>query len=131
MHNLFKIKLETRSVDMEEAKIYGLCLERLKHQIDNAKKKIKDEPYQYQDCFLLECYNTGEIDDIIDILELYDVQERTFKQVGEKLEELAYTISLLARETLFFGFTREGHLGLYLSLNGGWESCVHFTTSSF
>lgn len=101
---------------MLEAKIYGLCLERLKHQINNAKQKVKSEPFICKDCFLLECYNTGDLDDIIDILELYDIGERTFEGVMEKLNDLAYTVSALTRETLFFDLTREGHLGLYLAL---------------
>ncbi|MBI3592746.1 MAG: hypothetical protein HY099_04625, partial [Nitrospirae bacterium] len=70
-----------------------------------------------KDIILLECYNTGDLDDIIDILELYDIEERTFEAFREKLEELAYTVSVLIRETLFFDFTQNGHLGLYLSLN--------------
>ncbi len=103
-------------------KIYGVCLERTKHQIRIAKNKIKNETHQSQDCYLLECYNTGDIDDIIDILELYDVEERTYQQITEKLDDLAYTISILTQERLFFDFTHEGYLGLYLSFNGkGWE----------
>jgi hypothetical protein len=102
---------------MEEIKIYGICLERLNHQIKIAKERVEDETHQYQDRCLLECYNTGELDDIIDILELYDVDEKTFEQVKEKLEELSYTVSVLTHETLTFDFTQNGHLGLYLSLH--------------
>lgn len=101
----------------DAAKIYGLCLERLKYQITNAKKRINGNG-KHADTFLLECYNTGDVDDIIDILELYDVKEKTPGEVRDKLEELAYTVSVLTRETLLFDFTDEGHLGLYLSLNG-------------
>ena len=101
----------------DAAKIYGLCLERLKYQITNAKKRINGNG-KHADSFLLESYNTGDVDDIIDILELYDVKERTPGEVRDKLEELAYTVSALTRETLLFDFTDEGHLGLYLSLNG-------------
>ncbi|MCL5062632.1 MAG: hypothetical protein M1443_05415 [Nitrospirae bacterium] len=102
---------------MLEAKIYGLCLERLKHQINNARQRTKDGTCTYNDLILLECYNTGDLDDIIDILELYDIGERTFEGVMEKLNDLAYTVSALTRETLFFDLTQEGHLGLYLSMN--------------
>jgi hypothetical protein len=103
---------------MLEAKIYGLCLERLGHQINNAKQRIKDGTRAYNDLILLECYNTGDLDDIIDILELYDIEERTFEGVMEKLNDLAYTVSALTREALFFDFTQNGYLGLYLSFNG-------------
>ena len=64
---------------MDDAiKIYGLCLERLKHQIKNAGNRVKAETYFCPDQVLLESYNTGERQDIIDILELYDLEERTF-----------------------------------------------------
>ena len=100
---------------MEGVKIYGLCLERLRHQIINAKGKVKKGTSHCQDRVLLESYNTGELDDIIDILELYDVKERTFSEVKEKLEDLAYTVSELLRETIQFDYIDEGHLGLYLA----------------
>jgi hypothetical protein len=100
---------------MEAAKIYGLCLERIRHQILHAKQRthggrLHDVP------ILLESYNTGDIEDIIDILELYDIEERTHEGLEEKLEDLAYTVSELVREVLFFDYTEEGHMGLYLSL---------------
>lgn len=102
---------------MEGVKIYGLCLERLRHQITNAKQRINGKTSNRPDRILLECYNTGEPDEIIDILELYDVEERTPENVREKLVDLAYTVSELLRETLTFDFTGEGHLGLYLTLS--------------
>ena len=98
-------------------KIYGLCLERMRHQINIAKKKSQTGEFVEDDTFLLESYNTGDIDDIIDILELYDIEEKNLKGLHDKLEELADTVSILTRETLRFGFTDEGHLGLYLTLN--------------
>jgi hypothetical protein len=107
---------------MEGAKIYGLCIERLKHQINNARGRVEKEGVQYEDRYLLESYNTGELDDIIDILELYDIEDRTLELVHEKLEELAYTVSVLTRETLTFGYTYKGHLGLYLALAAGKET---------
>jgi len=102
-------------MDIENAKIYGLCLERLKYQITNAKKRINGNG-GHLICTMLECYNTGDLDDIIDILELYDVQEKTIGNMKEKLNELAYTVSVLTLENLFFGFNDKGHLGLYLGV---------------
>jgi hypothetical protein len=99
---------------MEDVKIYGLCLERLKYQIGLAIKKVNGDAPSIQDRVLLESYNTAEIDDIIDILELYDVEDSTSNHVKEKLEELACTVSLLLRETLTFDLTDDGYLGLYL-----------------
>lgn len=104
---------------MEGVKIYGLCLERLRHQITNAKQKVKRDTTGNEGRVLLECYNTGEIDDVIDILELYDVEDRTAEKVSEKLEDLAFTVSELVRETLLFDYTDEGHLGLYFALHEG------------
>ncbi len=98
---------------MEEVKIYGLCLERLRYQITNAGKRING-----QGRFLLECYNTGEIDDIIDILELYDVTEKTQEHLRRKLDEVAYTASLLVQESVTFDYTDDGHLGLYWIIPG-------------
>lgn len=103
---------------MIDAKIYGLCIERLKHQIIRAKGRAASGATKYSDSVLLECYNTGDIDDIIDILELYDLGEKTFDRLWESLEDLAYTVSLLTQETLFFDFTEHRHFGLYLSFNG-------------
>ena len=99
---------------MEEVKIYRLCLERLKYQIGLANKKVISDAQSIQERFLLESYNTAEIDDIIDILELYDLEDTTSNHFKEKLEELAYTVSLLLRETLAFDLTDDGHLGLFL-----------------
>jgi len=102
---------------MEGAKIYGLCLERLRHQITKAKERAEKYAADGSSGMLLESYNTGELDDIIDILELYDLKDRTFSEANEKLEDLAYTVSELTRERIMFGYTDEGHLGLYLVLN--------------
>ncbi len=101
---------------MEGVKIYGLCLERLKYQISKAKERIEKDGAHEGTPLLLESYNTGELEDIIDILELYDLKDRAFSEVNEKLEDLAYTVSELLREEISFGYTGEGHLGLYLSL---------------
>ncbi len=101
---------------MDSVKIYGLCLERLRHQIKNARQRFEEKESGYSAQVILECYNTGDLDDIIDILELYDVKERTFEGVKEKLDDLAFTVSELIRETLLFDFTANGDLGLYLAL---------------
>lgn len=93
------------------AKIYGLCLERLRYQINNAKQKNNGT-----ESILLESYNTGEIDDVIDILELYDIEEKTYDAFINKLDDLAFTVSVLTRENLFFGFNEKGHLSLYFGL---------------
>ncbi len=102
---------------MEGVKIYGLCIERLRYQITKAKERVERNVLDDSHEILLECYNTGELDDIIDILELYDLKNRTFSEVNEKLEDLAYTVSELVRETILFGYTDEGHLGLYVALS--------------
>jgi len=104
---------ETR--DMDGVKIYGLCLERLKHQIALAKKRLEGNTLCTR-YFLLESYNTGVFDDIVDILELYDLEDKTPELLREKLDDLAYTVSILLGHTLIFDYTGEGHLGLYLSL---------------
>lgn len=100
---------------MEGVKIYGLCLERLRHQIRNAKDRIGrgNGNGDATNRVLLESYCTGDMDEIVDVLELYDIDEKTSAQVQEKLEDLAYTVSVLIREQIAFGLTPEGHLGLY------------------
>lgn len=99
---------------MEGVKIYGICLERIRHQIGNAKGKTFVDSTAPTDRFLLESYYTGETEDLIDILELYDINDKTIEGVQEKLEELAFTISNLIRESLSFDISEEGHMGLYL-----------------
>lgn len=96
---------------MLEAKIYGLCLERLRFQIKKAKERGCTGDY------LIESYNTADMDDIIDILEIYDLEERSLEGLMQKLDDLAYSVSLLTQEKLFFDFTEDGSLGLFLSLN--------------
>jgi hypothetical protein len=109
------INIDKEKQDMDGVKIYGLCLERLKHQIAIAKKRLEGSAYGSR-YFLLESYNTGDLEDIVDILELYDLQDKTPELLREKLNDLAYTVSTLMRHTLIFDYTEEGHLGLYLSL---------------
>ncbi len=104
---------------MEGVKIYGLCLERLRHQINNAMKRFRNEGTEYSGRVLLESYNTGEPEEIIDILELYGVKERTPEELREKLDDLAYTVSELVREKVIFDYTDEGYIGLYLEMREG------------
>jgi hypothetical protein len=101
---------------MDGAKIYGLCLERLKHQITAAKQRAENNGISIDGEIILESYNTGDIEDIIDILELYDLGERTQDALLEKLDDLAYTASVLLRRELRFDYNKDGHLGIYLSL---------------
>lgn len=92
----------------EGFKLYGVCLERLKHQIHKAGARVNGA-----ERVVLESYNTGEADDIIDILEIYDIAESSMASVMEKLGELAEDVSLLERERVEFDFCEEGQLCLY------------------
>lgn len=106
---------------MDDTKIYGLCITRLKHQIETARKTGRAKgsgSHAPLPRILLESYMTAEVDEIIDILELYDINERTPEHLKRMLEDLAYTASLLTREDLSFGLTEKGHLGLFLGLKG-------------
>ncbi len=58
---------------MEKTKIYGLCLERMKYQKVHARQRVNGA-CQHNGLVLLESYNTSDIEDIIDILELYDIR---------------------------------------------------------
>ncbi|MGO9613836.1 MAG: hypothetical protein ACLPX5_12475 [Dissulfurispiraceae bacterium] len=101
---------------MEGLKIYGLCLERLRHQIEIAKYGPHDNRYHLENWVLLESYQTNAEEEIIDILDLYDIEDRTRAGVNDRLEDLALTVSVFARQTLRFDLTPDGNLGLYLSL---------------
>lgn len=102
----------------ENFKIYGLCLERLKHQIVIARSRYQKEPHLFNGRVVLECYNTGDLDDIIDILELYDLGTHDPETLRKKLEELAEDASILIRDSVEFGFSEDGLLNLYLRING-------------
>jgi len=97
---------------MEDAKIYGLCLERLKYQIERARREVVESA---EGRVLIESYCTAETEDIVDILELYDLDDRTESGLREKLEDLAYTASVLMAETLEFGQDSAGNFGLYVA----------------
>ena len=100
---------------MDEVKIYGLCLGRIKHQLNIAGKRRAETSAQGN--VLLESYYTSNIDDLIDILDLYDIEDRTWDGLMNKLDDLAQTVSALMRKTLMFAITDEGHLGLYFAIS--------------
>lgn len=98
---------------MDDAKIYNVCLMRVKHQIVKAKERIGGGSLP-EGGIILESYNSGDVEDIIDILEIYDIEDRTSEGLIEKLEDLAYTVSMLVREKIAFDYDEKGNLGLYL-----------------
>lgn len=98
-------------------KIYGLCLERLRHQITNFKQKSQ-EAADGGGTVLLESFGSWDVEDIIDILEIEDLEEKNINTLTDKLAEIGYAVSALTGENISFEFTDEGHLGLYLTLNG-------------
>lgn len=102
---------------MDDAKIYNVCLQRVKFQITNAKQRM-NSTFPSGGKLALESYNTGDIDDIIDILEIYDLEDRSREGLSQKLEDLAYTVSVLVREKISFDYDLKGNLGLYLELQG-------------
>ncbi len=104
---------------MEEAKVYNVCLQRLKFQIAQAKKRLNGKALSDQRVNL-ESYNSGDIEDIIDILEIYDLEEKTMSGLRDKLDDLAYTVSLLVNEKVCFDYNDSGDLCLYLLIE---ESC--------
>lgn len=100
---------------MDEAKIYNVCLQRVKFQITNAKQRLSSNTYS-DARLVLESYNTGDIAEIIDILELYDLEEHTRTGLTEKLDDLAYTVSVLVKDKISFDYDEKGNLGIYLLL---------------
>lgn len=101
---------------MDELKIYNVCLQRVKFQISNARQRLNGtEPSD--NMVQLESYNTADLDDIIDILELYDLDNHTHEGLREKLDDLAYTVSVLVKEKMAFDYDEKGNLGLFLILD--------------
>jgi len=111
---------------MDDAKIYNICLMRVKFQITNAKQRLNGQ-FPSGGKFALESYNTGDIEDIIDILEIYDLEDRTREGLSKKLEDLAYTVSSLVREKILFDYDPRGNLGLYFALEK--ESSKQFSNT--
>jgi hypothetical protein len=101
---------------MLRGKINGVCLQRVGQLISKAKKRLNGKSHQGR--VLLESYCTGDINDIVDILVLYHLRERTLEGLTKELEKVASTLSRIAHDELSFGYTEEGHLGLYLTVTG-------------
>jgi hypothetical protein len=112
----------------DDAKIYNVCLQRVKFQIENALKRLNANSANsanlanlansaYSGRIALESYQTNDIEEIVDILELYDLDDRTEEGLREKLDDLAYTVSILARETVVFDYDDRGSLALFLVVN--------------
>ena len=95
-------------MDLKDFKLYGLCIIRLKHQIAQAKGRMRDGRV------LLESYCTGDLEEIVDILELYDLSPRTPEALVQKLGVLAADAALFVREPLGFDYNEEGELCIYL-----------------
>ncbi len=101
---------------MDEAKIYNVCLQRVKFQITSAKLRYGGLPAGGS--VILESYNTGDLDEIVDILEIYDLEDRTAEGLLDKLDDLAYTVSVLVKERVSYAYDDFGNLGLYLTVPG-------------
>jgi hypothetical protein len=100
-------------MDLKDFKLYGLCIMRLKHQIKIAQEQGR----MCGDRVLLESYCTGDIDDIIDILELYDLKERTREALMELLGEISDDVALFLKDhKIGFDFNEEDELCLYCVL---------------
>ncbi len=93
----------------KDMKLYGLCLERLSHQVENAKRRAGNP----SGCVVIEGYGTGDIEEIIEILELYDLPGRSRETLDKKLEELAEDASLFVKGgRVEFGYDESGNLEL-------------------
>ncbi len=99
-------------------KLYGLCIERLKHQIRLAEERVRRTPHSFDGRVVLEGYETSDVEEIVDLLELYDIGEKDRVSLINKLQELAENASLLVRREIEFDFDSNGNLCLYLRLNG-------------
>ena len=97
-------------MDLGDFKLYGLCIMRLRHQI--ALSKERGRMCMGRD--VLESFCTGEVEEIVDLLELYDLQSRTREGLLKMLGELANDASLFVREPLAFDFDEQDKLCLYL-----------------
>ncbi|MFC1769999.1 hypothetical protein ACFLZI_02980 [Nitrospirota bacterium] len=97
-------------MDLKDFKLYGVCVERLKYQIKIARE-------QGRMCgkrVLLESYCTGDIEEITDILELYDLKDKTHEALMSMLSDLSDDVSLFLKDhRIGFDFNKEGELCLY------------------
>jgi hypothetical protein len=102
---------------MKRVKIYGMCLERLSHLIGKAKTRLNGNGYWTR--VILESYNTGDLNDIVYILELCDIEAHTQRALRKELDYLAFALSEETGEMLSFDYCEGGHLGLYLTVGEG------------
>lgn len=102
---------------MIRGKVNGVCLQRVAQLISKAKERLNGNIYQGQ--VLLESYCTGDVEDIVHILVLYHLRERTREGLAKELEKLAFALSRIAHEELSFGYCESGNLGLYLTITDG------------
>jgi hypothetical protein len=115
---------------MDEAKIYNICLQRVKFQITKARQRLNGSVPE-DGRLILESYNTGDIADIIDILELYDLEANTQEGLSEKLDDLACTVSVLVKDKIFFDYDEKGDLGLFLALTPRVEENIGIPEAAF
>lgn len=97
-------------MDLKDFKLYNVCVMRLRHQIEIAHKGGRMSGGRT----VLESYCTSDIEEIIDIHELYDIEDRTIEGVMKKLARVAGDASLFVKEKVEFDFSEEGELCLYL-----------------
>ena len=76
----------------------------------NARKRVGD---RVADRVVLEGYQAGDIDEIIDLLEFYDIEEKTPGALQDKLEALAHDVSLFVKEIIEYGYDDNGNLCMY------------------
>ena len=101
---------------MIDGKFYGMCLVRVELQLRLAQERILKGRERDRDRVLLESYCSADPEEVCDILEIYDLENMDEVSLFEKLEELADTVSILTRSRLSFGYSKEGHIGLFASL---------------
>jgi len=101
-------------MDFGDFKLYNLCIERLKHQIARARAASPDGQ---GGMWVLESYCTGDPEEIIDIMELYDLKDRSLGAVMGKLAELASDASMFVGEKISFAFNADGELCIYLVMS--------------
>ena len=97
-------------MDLKDFKLYNICVMRLRHQIEIAHKRGQVSGGR----IVLESYCTSDVEEIIDIHELYDIEDRTLEGVMKKLARVAGDASLFVKEKVEFDFNTEGELCLYL-----------------
>jgi hypothetical protein len=102
---------------MDEAKMYNVCLQRVKFQVVNAKQRL-NEGLPAQGRYVLESYCSGDVEELIDTLEIYDIEDRSREGLNEKLDDLAYTVSLLVKEKVCFDYDEKGDLCLFVIIGG-------------